>query len=206
MLTNCSAQIAERLSSFKDAVVVSLFCQEEISEYQTYKAMLCHAILQLLQKEFGSPRPIPSCVMEAYHKYPTELGGLRDEECKELLLSLIKECPRCFVVLDGLDEYGSTGLRNEATDLFSSLYLLTEQDKSQCRMLVASRDDLLKWYWEKFDLSLSRDIIVEARDDHIKSFISERVGEKFPACRKTLEAGNDLEDIADAVVKRAKGV
>ena len=165
-----SAQIVQRLEP-----VLALYCECDHRKIQTRQALLCSGIRQLIE-QLDPFRPLPQDVYDAWKKYKDDNGGLPVEECPKLLLSLVQQMEKCFIALDGLDEYVSNDIdatySQYPSDILEDLHDITSKCQGHCRMLVASRDDIYYLYKGRIEACY---VEVKAQDTDVTSYVTSRL-------------------------------
>ena len=143
-------------------------------------------------------------------KYKTDTGGLPADECPNLLVSLVQQMKKCFIVLDGLDEYVSndTEIRYSRypTDIFEDLFTVTKICRDQCRMLVASREDIYHLHKERI---VACDIEIKAQEEDIAAYVTKCLLSRDFKFRQELQdpKGRNLrEEIVETLCRNAKGL
>ncbi|KAK2602963.1 hypothetical protein N8I77_009457 [Diaporthe amygdali] len=202
--------IVERLQA--KAPVVTLYCEYGHRKVQTRQALLCSAMRQLLEHCQG----LPKVLAQAWTRYGTSPEGLPDEECPVLLKTLVHQLGRCFLIIDGVDEYISLSEQSTPSrypvDIVDDLEDIAQECSNQCRVLIASREDTYRAYKDDESLKNSAyDIEVIAREEDIRTYVKSAISDpqnKFShRIMLQREENKDLKDlIVDTLTLKSQGI
>jgi hypothetical protein len=152
-----------RLGSSNDIGVGYIYCNYRSRTKQTLYNLLAGLLRRLVQIR----STVPQCIRDAYEKFHRD-RKLTLDECSNLIVSVCKDIPIVYLIVDAVDESQD----DVARDLFRAIRSIQKEAKIRLMMTARFIPAIAEMIEE--ELGICPQLEVRASDDDIRNYFATR--------------------------------
>jgi hypothetical protein len=191
--TTMSAAVIDhlsRLGSSNDIGVAYIYCNYRTRTEQTLYNLLAGLLRRLVQIR----NTVPQCICDAYEEYHRD-RKLTLDECSNLIVSVCKDIPIVYLIVDAVDESQD----DVARDLFKAIRSIQKEAKIRLMMTARFIPAIAEMIEE--ELGICPLLEVRASDDDIRKYFASREA----SFKNFLKSNQSLCKLASDKVVEASG-